>query len=69
MKHIKTTDFDYLEILPASSTALKEKVENILEQSFSYSAAIASFDPKTGTYQIVLQGTLPDNAQTRQHAA
>ena len=69
MSRFRTTDLDYLEILPASSTALKERVQNILNQSISYSAAIASLDMKTGTYKIVLQGTLPENKQIHQQAA
>ena len=69
MKRFQTADIDHLEILPPSSTALKEKVDCILNQSLSYSAAVASFDPQTGTYRIVLQGTLPDRARLQQHAA
>jgi len=69
MQRFRTTDLDYLEILPASSNALKERVKNILNQSISYSAAIASMDSQTGTYKIILQGTLPEVRQIHQNAA
>ncbi|MFQ5627857.1 MAG: hypothetical protein ACE5I1_03785 [bacterium] len=69
MQRFRTTDLDYLEILPASSNALKERVQNILNQSLSYSAAIASMDSQTGTYKIVLQGTLPEVSLMHQNAA
>lgn len=69
MPRYRTTDLDYLEILPASSSALKDRVQTILNQSISFSAAIASLDAKTGTYKIVLQGTLPESQRTHQQAA
>ena len=69
MSRFRTTDLDSLEILPSSSNALKERVQNILNQSLSYSAAIASMDSQTGTYKIVLQGTLPEVRQIHQQAA
>ena len=59
MQHVPNSNLDYLEILPPSSAALKEEVESILNKSESYSAAIKSIDKKTGTYQIILQGRLP----------
>lgn len=69
MYRFRTTDLDYLEILPASSNALKERVQSILTQSISYSAAIASLDSQSGTYKIVLQGTLPKVRQMHKKAA
>ena len=69
MSRFHTMDLDYLEILPSSSNALKEGVQAILNQSVSYSAAIESVDEKTGTYKIVLQGTLPESQQLHQNAA
>lgn len=53
---------DYLEIEPASSKALKDNVREILDQSRSYSAAIAGHNNKTGEYEIVIKGKLTDEA-------
>jgi hypothetical protein len=69
MSRFHTLDLDYLEVLPASSNALKERVQTLLNQSLSYSAAIASLDSQTGTYKIVLQGTLPEVKRAHQRAA
>ncbi len=51
-------ELDLIEILPASSPALKQNLEHIIEESSKWNAAIASIDPSTGTYRIVLEGTL-----------
>lgn len=49
---------DYIEISNPSSKDLKKNVSNILKNSKTYSAAVASLDNSTGTYKIILQGTL-----------
>lgn len=51
-------ELDLIEVLPASSPALKQNLEQIIEDSSKWNAAIASLDPSTGTYRIVLEGTL-----------
>lgn len=54
----KSRELDLIEILPASSPALKQNLEQLIEDSAKWNAAIASLDPHTGTYRIVLEGTL-----------
>jgi len=58
MIKFKTRGLDFLEILPPSSPALKENIDSILDDSTRWTAAIEKLDPQTGTYRIVLQGTL-----------
>ncbi len=52
------SDLDYIEISKPSSPDLRENVQNILQNSTRYSAAVASLDSGTGTYEIVLKGRL-----------
>lgn len=65
----QNSDLDYLEILPASTDALRAEMQTLLEHSASYSAAIASLDRKTGTYKIILQGKLRAPQRMRSAAA
>ncbi len=69
MKRSHTTDLDYIEILPAASPAMKKKVEKLVSSSTNLNAVIASLDRETGTYEIILQGTLTQNIQRHQNAA
>ncbi|KAA3613910.1 MAG: hypothetical protein DWQ05_16690 [Calditrichaeota bacterium] len=52
------SDLDYIEISQPSSPDLRENVQSILQNSAKYSAAVASLDSGTGTYEIVLKGRL-----------
>lgn len=65
----RTRTLDYLEILPPSSLALKEEVKTILENSRTLSAAIMSLNKESGSYKIVLQGSLDQHLQSHQNAA
>ncbi|MDZ7288721.1 MAG: hypothetical protein ONB44_03320 [candidate division KSB1 bacterium] len=58
MFRFKTRDFDVMEITPPSSPVLKENLEHILADSEKWNAVVESIDPATGTYRILLQGTL-----------
>jgi hypothetical protein len=58
MFKFKTRDFDVMEITPPSSPVLKEKLADILAGSERWNAVVESVDPHTGTYRILLQGTL-----------
>lgn len=58
MEKFNTLDFDLIEHIPPSSNALREKIGNILKNSSSFSASVASIDRTSGNYRIVLQGTL-----------
>ena len=69
MQRYRTIDLDLLEIMPPSSRALREKFNTLLDNSSTWSAAITGFDKATGTYEIVLRGTLPQKYQARQNAA
>ncbi|RMD96564.1 MAG: hypothetical protein D6814_11160 [Calditrichaeota bacterium] len=69
MQRFKTLNLDFIEISPPSSPILREKLNHLLDESVSWSAAIASVDRKTGRYQIILQGTLPERREVHQHAA
>ncbi len=69
MKRSHTTELDYIEILPAASPALKEKVEKLVSSSTNLNAVIASLDRETGTYEIILQGTLAQHMHVHQNAA
>jgi hypothetical protein len=53
-----TRDFDLIEHIPDSSNALREKIGNILKCSKNWTANVSNVDKVTGSYQIVLQGTL-----------
>ncbi len=62
MLRFKTRDFDVMEITPPSSTILKEKLEDILADSEKWNVVVESVDQETGTYRILVQGTLRDSA-------
>ncbi|MBN2008503.1 hypothetical protein JW960_04060 [candidate division KSB1 bacterium] len=53
-----TRDFDLIEHIPPSSNALREKIGNILKGSQNWTANVSNIDKITGSYQIILQGTL-----------
>ena len=69
MQRYRTIDLDLLEIMPPSSQALREKFNRLLDNSNTWSAAITGFDKTTGTYEIVLKGTLAQKFHARQNAA
>lgn len=56
-----TRGFDVIEITPPSSPILKEKLEEIIDDSKKWNAVVESLDQQTGTYRILLQGTLRDD--------
>jgi hypothetical protein len=58
MFRFKTRDFDVMEITPPSSPVLKEKLEEILADSEKWNVVVESIDQETGTYRILVQGTL-----------
>ena len=53
-------DLDLIEVLPPSSTELKENLKQIIDDSSKWHAALASLNQDTGTYRIILEGTLGD---------
>ena len=61
MEKYYTRDFDLIEHIPSSSNALREKIGNILKGSQNWTANVSNIDKVTGTYQIILQGTLSKN--------
>ncbi len=69
MRRFKTRSLDFVEILPPSSSALKENLAQLLQEAPSLSAAITQLDPNTGTFKLVIQGRLPEKQQLHQHAA
>ena len=56
-----TRDFDLIEHIPDSSNALREKIGNILRCSKNWTANVSNIDKVSGSYQIILQGTLRKN--------
>jgi hypothetical protein len=60
LSRFNTRDFDVIEITPSSSPILKEKLEEIIGDSEKWNAVVESLDQQTGTYRILLQGTLRD---------
>lgn len=58
MEPFNTRDFELLEHIPSSSNVLRQKIDNILKNSETWSADVVGMDPTTGRYRIVLQGTL-----------
>lgn len=58
MFQFNSRELDLLEVLPASSPALKQNLAQIIDDSSKFNAAIASLDKNTGTYRIVLEGSL-----------
>lgn len=63
MFQFNSRELDLLEILPASSPALKQNLAQIIDDSSKCNAAIASLDKSTGTYRIVLEGSLRKNME------
>ena len=61
METFDTRDFLILEHLPSSSNALRQKLSNILMSSEQWRAIVEEVDPKTGSYRLVLEGTLRGN--------
>jgi hypothetical protein len=62
MTKFYTHDFDWIENVPPSSVALREKIRNILNTSENYTANLTSLDLTTGKFQITLRGTLKKHA-------
>ena len=58
VENFYTRDFDLIEHIPPSSNALREKIGSILKGSQKWYANVTNIDKMTGTYQIILQGTL-----------
>ena len=58
MQNFYTRDFDLIEHIPPSSNALREKIGNILKYSKNWTANVSCVDKNSGSYQIILQGTL-----------
>jgi len=69
MQRYRTIELDLLEIMPPSSQALRDKFNKLLDNSNTWSAAITGFDKTTGTYEIILKGTLAPKIHARQNAA
>ena len=63
MQKYYTRDFDLIEHIPHSSNALREKIGNILRCSKNWTANVANIDKMSGSYQIILQGTLRKDGQ------
>jgi len=61
MTKYHTHDFDWIENVPPSSVALREKIRNILHTSVNCTANVTSLDLTTGKFQITLKGTLKKN--------
>lgn len=61
MEKFYTHDFDWIENVPPSSNLLYQKIESILQKSEDCTANVTSLDKITGTYQVVLRGTLKAN--------
>ena len=61
METFDTRDFLILEHLPSSSNALRQKLSSILLSSEQWRAIVEEVDPKTGSYRLVLEGTLRSN--------
>ena len=58
MPEFNTYDFDWIEFVPPSSVALKQKIRNILRTSEDCSANVTDLNLSTGEFQIILQGKL-----------
>ena len=60
MKKSSSRQLDYLELNPPSSPALMKDLEDVLSRSERWNAALESLDRHTGTYRIIVEGTLGD---------
>lgn len=58
MENFNTRDFDMIEHISPSSKLVQDKIKNILRASEDWTAKINTIEPSTGTYQLVLLGTL-----------
>ena len=58
MENFNTRDFDMIEHISPSSKLVQDKIKNILRASEDWTAKINTIEPSTGTYQLVLHGTL-----------
>lgn len=63
----RTNSLDILEILPPSSLALKEEMKAILDQSKTLSAAIMSLNKESGSFKMVIQGSIPNPMHQHSH--
>ena len=61
MNNSWTYNLDWLETTPVSRDELPQMLSIILYNSYSCKAVVESFDPGTGDYELILQGTLDRN--------
>lgn len=64
MARFRIQDLSSVEVSPTSPGSLKNKLGELLYSSIHASARVEGFNPETGEYRIVLQGTL-DKEETR----
>ena len=64
MPRFRIQDIRSVEVTPTSPGTLKNKLGEMLFSSINATARIEGFNPETGEYRIVLQGTL-DKEETR----
>ena len=58
MRKLSLNDIQTIEHTPTSSAALQTKIGTMIDRSTRCRARVETFDPDTGQYRIVLQGTL-----------
>ncbi len=64
MARFRIQDIRTIEVSPTSPGTLKTKLGEMLFSSINATARVEGFNPETGEYRIVLQGTL-DKEESR----
>lgn len=55
---LRIEDLRTVEVSPTSPAALRGKISEIIVNSTQAQVTVESFDPETGDYRVVLDGTL-----------
>lgn len=62
MRKFRPTDIHSLEIAPTSNAALRSKLSAVIDHSTLCRGKVETWNPETGQYRIVLQGSLEQEA-------
>ena len=58
MRKFRSNDIHSIEISPTSGAALRSKLSAVIDNSTLCRGKVETFNPETGQYRIVIQGSL-----------
>lgn len=64
MRKFRPNDIHSIEISPTSGAALRSKLSAVIDNSTLCRGKVETFNPETGQYRIVLQGSLEKDSLT-----